>query len=452
MQITKKRPLRISQWAIRLGFVLVVFLVLTLQLNILKQNNHPNSSNPTKGIYDDVGHLIIPNDEARISERLAHTRLEGQRLHHAQTQTAAVSTSTSTSTMHTSKEQQLRDCQVLIINQHVEYHYEVLESVLALYPLPEIPTCNHKKLQFTASISSGANPHYRRKSDSWYDYAKQNIMPRNYFGIVTPGQSRRLTNVIQTMVLPLNNDTDINYHFDYQISASCYCGDAAWIFQDQSHFCVCHVSCRRDYFREKAPNRIKWLHPKFGKTDSFLPSYLPRFDEIERPLDREKHHLCVIGHVLRRQYSFVATYLSEKAKESNNNSTANNNIALHHFGWGDVPESMTEYASLIQFHGIPDFVPWQKDLYSTCDAILSLLSKQNQTEYFDGKTKLSGALVQAVAYRKPILLHEDLAAMYSEHLVTNIVEPHTDDPVSFGLAMDRLLQRLTDLKKEESKQ
>jgi hypothetical protein len=82
-----------------------------------------------------------------------------------------------------------RDCQVLLANHHVQNHYEVLESIVALYPIPgfmvpssEIsPNCNQKRLQFTIVISSGLD-HLRSqaKSHSWLSYANRYILNRTY--------------------------------------------------------------------------------------------------------------------------------------------------------------------------------------------------------------------------------------------------------------------------------
>jgi hypothetical protein len=68
-------------------------------------------------------------------------------------------------------------------------------------------------------------------------------------------------------------------------------------------------------------------------------------------------------------------------------------------------------------------------------------------EYFDGPMKLSGGIVQASAYQKPILLHKDLAEVYASHLVN--VETHDDDIDSFMVGFERLLDRLLILKAEE---
>ena len=445
MQLTKHRPQRrVPLWAIRCGFLLAIASLLATQTVTLSRLNESNRSQlASKARIAQV--VAMRHGGRETTERTVRVLLR-HTLPASEGNAKSVRLNGGDSIAHlpldppssalngaTESQQSLRDCKVIIINQHVDYHYEVLESIIALYPLPKIKTCNHMKLQFTASISTGsdANPRYQRKSNSWRDYAMTNIVANDYFARVTPGQSRRLVEVIQTEV-PLN-DTLWDETFDYQISASCYCDpNLMWLLNATSHFCLFHGACDPTFLHENAPNRVQWLHPSFGEY-SFFPNYLPQFS-VNRTADVNTHHLCIIGNGLRRQYNLVALYLADNPV----------NIRLHHFGLGDMPTCMLDFAPLLQFHSSPDFVPWQYDVFSTCDAVLSLLTRQNQSEYFEGKTKLSGALVQASVYQIPVLLHQDLAVVYEKHL--GHVETHTDDPASFAEGMDRLLNRLVGIK------
>jgi hypothetical protein len=70
----------------------------------------------------------------------------------------------------------------------------------------------------------------------------------------------------------------------------------------------------------------------------------------------------------------------------------------------------------VTIHSVPNFTEFQLDLYQTCDAILSLVTRAGHPEYFEGLTRLSGGIVQAAVYRKPILLHKDLVSAYQQHL------------------------------------
>jgi hypothetical protein len=452
MQRTKhKVQRRVPLWAIRCGFLVAIISLATTQMATVSRLNERDSNQ-----FDSRARLASEVATRHGGREMTERNVRVLWRHHTRPAsggsvavlrrkggdaiapaTALLDQASSTLLGATESQHSLRDCKVVIINQHVDFHYEVLESVVALYPLPKIATCNHMKLQFTASISISDNPRYQRKSDSWREYAMTNIAPNDYVASVTPGQSRRLVNVLQTTT-PLN-DTLWDTAFDYQISASCYCDpNLTWLFKSTSHYCLFHGACDPTFLHQNAPNRIQWVHPSFGKY-SFFPNYLPEFS-IDRTVDGTTHHLCVIGNVIRRQYDLVALYLTEHPS----------NLRIHHFGLGVLPNSMMDFAPLIQVHSTPDFLPWQYDLYSTCDAILSLLTRQNQSEYFEGKTKLSGALVQASVYQIPVLLHHDLAMVYKQHL--RHVETHTDDPSSFVIGMDRLLKRLVFMKGVQSEQ
>lgn len=63
------------------------------------------------------------------------------------------------------------DYEVLIDNNLVDYHYFLLESFVALYPLPEVETCNHNYLQFTFFINRSKRPFHRKRANSWKEYA-----------------------------------------------------------------------------------------------------------------------------------------------------------------------------------------------------------------------------------------------------------------------------------------
>jgi hypothetical protein len=62
-----------------------------------------------------------------------------------------------------------KHCKVLIRNEEVRYHYEVLQSAVALYPLPRLLSCNRSQIKFTiANFTTETNA-------SWYEYATQTM-------------------------------------------------------------------------------------------------------------------------------------------------------------------------------------------------------------------------------------------------------------------------------------
>jgi len=320
-------------------------------------------------------------------------------------------------------------CRVILLNQKHNYHYEVLESIVAQYPFYEASSaCDHSAFHFTVAIASGEEKEfYLEKSLSWYEYATTNMSQTEYVSS-DDETSRRLDGVIR------NSSTSMNVTgFDYQIRASCYCesdDDIEWLYESDTHFCVFHEDCGK----AKNVTRALWLNPKIQP--SFFPDFLPAF-EHERSFNSSFHNLCIVGEGKRREYDLLAYYLRWKEPEISK-------LHFHHFGIGNVQKPMKPFQKLITLHPYPNFLEYQLELYEKCDAILSLVTRFQHPEYFKGSMKLSGSLVQASAYRKPILLHQDLADTYKEHLVETVT--HEDDADSFVEAFEKLIRLLSDTK------
>jgi hypothetical protein len=320
-------------------------------------------------------------------------------------------------------------CQVLVRNDKYSFHYETLESILALYPLPQINSCNLQNTTFTFVIADGHEKEfYRIRSESWYEYAIQTMRNKQYN--LVDGQVRYLGDVIRNF-----SSMSKDRKFHYTIQASCYCRteeDSQWLSQHESHFCVLHEKCNSS-MSMSSPSRVVGLNSKFE--NSFFPNILPKFNQ-SRSWDNVTHNLCVIGDVRRRQYKHLSEYFRKYPQSSG--------LQFHHFGLGSIQGPMKSFQQVITLHPNPNFTEYQYDLYQTCDAILSLLTKSRNSEYFDGPSKLSGGIVQAATYRIPILLHQDLAKLYKKYL--HHVEVHDDKYDSFAQAFNRLLARLSLIK------
>jgi hypothetical protein len=235
-------------------------------------------------------------------------------------------------------------------------------------------------------------------------------------------------------------------------------GDLAWLRNDTDrHFCLFHQSCE-DYANS---SQAMWLNPHHER--HFFPSLLPgkdylmsarsgsldtgggAADQITTPApNRTEHHLCIIGAPSRREYSLVVKYLEQY---SISNALMKTPIQFHNFGWGKMPPGMDPWTHRVQQYGIADFEEYQHKIITTCHAILSLLVSTTHPEYFSMDKKLTGSVVQAAAYRLPIVLHTDLAKLYERYVPDAIT--HGDDQESFNDAIQRLIERLETLKQEE---
>ena len=218
------------------------------------------------------------------------------------------------------------NCRALLLNQEHDYHYEVLESILALYPLPQLSNCNHSSFNFTVIISSGEEKDfYRERSISWHAYAIDKIK-KNVYKEENSLSSRYLDKVIVDSSFSTEKVED----FDYEIRASCYCksdDDIHWLFERDSHFCVFHEACQKAI----PCNRALWLNPVIHP--SIFPRYLPAFEQDQSIINPSMHNLCIIGEGKRREYNLLADYLQ-------GNKKAISTLHFHHFGIGNVQKPM----------------------------------------------------------------------------------------------------------------
>jgi hypothetical protein len=307
------------------------------------------------------------------------------------------------------------DCQVLIDNHQVDFHYFLLESFMALYPLPETPECNHNYLQFTFLIHRSGNPFQRTRAEAWKRYA---------LGSMT--QKYRSDRIVKSVIWGTAGSSVPFGDFHYIIKASCYCieEDVAWLSGSNNTYCVFHEACEAFSSSPKA----LWLSPHHKQYA--LPTLLPVFAH-PRPVNGTIN-FCVIGHPTRRNYYLVAHFLKLRNPKD---------IFFHNLGWGPKPKAMDGFDHLFARYDEPDFVLFETMVYDLCDVILGLLTQDATPDYFDGpKKKQSGSMLQAIAYKRPMILHEDLTEPYRHHLTD--IEVHNDDPDSFVNAMDRILDKL----------
>lgn len=302
------------------------------------------------------------------------------------------------------------DCQVFIDNHLVDYHYFLLESFMALYPLPETPACNHDNLRFTFQIHRSENPFQRNRGLSWKEYALTTMLEKYQDG-------RSVKDVIWSQS---NRPPEIHY----EIKASCYCIEehVLWLRNSSNNYCVFHESC--DDF-ETSPQAI-WLSPHHKQY--ILPTLLPEFKHA-RPTNETTVNFCVIGHPKRRNYDLVAHFLKTRRPEF---------IYFHNLGWGPRPEAMDGFEHLFSRYDTASFLTFERMVFDLCDVVLGLLTRDITPDYFDGpKKKQSGSILQAIAYHRPMVLHEDLAGPYRAYL--SEIETHSDDAESFAKAVDRTI-------------
>jgi hypothetical protein len=210
------------------------------------------------------------------------------------------------------------------------------------------------------------------------------------------------------------------------VTATCKCSpefvDA--LKTDSSLVCMFHESCP-----ELANHsRAFWFHP--NQPHSFFPNIMPRFPRSSKL--QPPYRMCVIGEVARRNYGMLETFLA---------SSDRRDFTVTIMGKGDVPSFFEKFNVKTNQSSPYSYVDYQRQVATGCDVILALVDRKHNGDYFT-RSKMTGSVVQASAYKHPFVVHKDLHDVYGQYLKDQIVETHSEEPESFAAALTRLLDRL----------
>ena len=301
-------------------------------------------------------------------------------------------------------------CHVVIDNFRYDQHMEVLESIMSKVPLHALPSfCNTLGITVDFHIS----PHSR--SREWAIYANDVMRKQTYAG------GTRHLGKVYSQAHTTNRPYAIN------VTATCKCSPpfVAALKNDLSLVCMFHDTCP-----EVADHpRAFWFHP--DEPHSFFPNIMPQF---ERRSNKRisPYHLCVIGSVRRRNYRMLERFLA---------SSTRRDFTVVIMGKGVIPSFFKDYHVQTNQSTPASFLDYQLQVATGCDVILALVDRNKNGDYFT-KSKMTGSVVQASAYKHPFVVHKDLLTVYGEYLKDQVVETHTDDPQTFVDALTRLLARL----------
>eukprot|EP01068_Selenidium_serpulae_P004930 Selendium_serpulae@DN3808_c0_g1_i6.p1 len=215
-------------------------------------------------------------------------------------------------------------------------------------------------------------------------------------------------------------------------------------------YCVCHGP---NPDRSGLDNtRVFFLSPQYGHVhpgNVFLPIYLPKLTVSKRPpSSHEKLSICVVGGVRAMR------------KFKNNSGRCADLLAAYLLHPPPVPLEINFFASrllrpfdkpdfqeLVRLRAVPDFVAFSQGV-AQCDILLPLIEPQINSEYFQGQ--LTGNIPLAVAYKIPLVLHEDMKTIYEKYITDIPTETYVghstnviDKLESFSAAMNRMITRLT---------
>jgi hypothetical protein len=115
---------------------------------------------------------------------------------------------------------------------------------------------------------------------------------------------------------------------------------------------------------------------------------------------------------------------------------------VHILGSGQLPPGLRNRSEYVIQQAIPTFREYY-DQVAQCHVILPLVEPKIRPAYFPGGEweKLTGSVVQGVAYQIDMIMHRQLETIYHKYLTNITVDTYDDDDESFRKALEMVLQR-----------
>jgi hypothetical protein len=312
------------------------------------------------------------------------------------------------------------------------FHYEVLESVMRQYPLTDYvlretnqsQKCDTTILTFHFAINLTSSV-----GKQWAEYMKQEHGSKLYpFSGTTEQQQRRQLGWIRHTGRAGNTN-----HAIAKIQMNCYCS-ASWIQflkSSKQHFCVMHNTCPEIAHNYTGQN----YHLSPMQSQHFLPIHMPpqRYEKQNPPPIR----VCSIGGTGRRNLSLLGRTLGKIQPPPNNQS-----LVVHILGSGELPVGLQSKSDFVIQQAIPTFREYY-DQVAQCHLIVPLVEPKIRPAYFPGGgwEKLTGSVVQGIAYQIDMIMHEQLESIYRDYLTAITVDTYNDNDASFQKAFETVLKR-----------
>lgn len=357
---------------------------------------------------------------------------------------------------------QQRPCLVAVTNS-ATYHFEILESVATQLPLQYLNLdgldCDKRSLIFDYFIVQYVPPPTTKLWKFWkfskpFVPNQRSILYRSYFESKLKGKTfveqqstpdaPLIIRTIGKLTVQLKNherNPIAVAGYDATIEASCLCSShyLVSLHQSKTQSCIFHAKCPPVADHPRAV----WVSPHHAHF--FIPTALPsvplgvRTNSTEEPIC-----LCVIGSAERRSWELLEEFLRQM---KSNRMLGSSPLSVKILGLGNLPAELNLYKDMIQKSAPSGDWEFHRQVAADCDAMLLLLTKTNQPDYFLGPNsllRLTGALPLVMAYHKPVLLHEDLYTLYKEYFPSDLLAvTHTDEATSFVAAMWDLLNKLS---------
>ncbi len=353
-------------------------------------------------------------------------------------------------------------CRIAVTNS-VTYHYEILESIASQLPLRFLnlndADCDVSNLIFDFFIVQYRPPprfweYYKldkiykmvvpnQLAVSFVSYFDSQVRGATFVDEATP-DTPKITRTIGELIVQGTNHEENPIEvkgYDATIEASCPCSsfNQLSLQYDKVRSCIFHETCPSV---ENHPRAV-WVSPYHA--NFFIPTQLPKVAAAKKNVIGEPLRLCVIGTVHRRSWGLLAAYLDQFSRNTDKSSRLS--ISVEIMGAGRFPDELLPHKNLVRLSAPPGYVEFHQQVEDDCDAIVLLLTKQDQPQYFEGQEsllRLTGAIPLVMAYHKPVLLHEELYKFYDRFFPSDLVAiTHTDDKSSFVKAASDLIKNLS---------
>lgn len=348
----------------------------------------------------------------------------------------------------TSRDNHSATCRILVMQQMLDVHLEVLESVALRYPLPwEDLGCSKAGIDEKDPILVDfllpfqwypPAKHSKLESWGWREYFEERLRGVTKRRVKAEGRFVQFGNVVN------GTDSIIDASYAAQIDATCDIQPKrswAWMRQDERrNYCILHGKSNPTMIvPPDLANRICYLNPMHSPNCWFLPTDFPEYPPPLPPSSTNNMTVCIP----RKNATFVARAL---------NQLHTTKVVVMMMGRTVKSRDM----DLFKAHNVSGYVKVRKGMYlvfqqriSQCHVIIPLLDPVSTPKYFLGDDasvnvgRLSGYVAQSIAYRMPTILHKDVVDIYRDVLSAPYFSYETttqDDGSSFVAAFQEMLE------------
>lgn len=449
-------------------------------------DNHDNNKEEEEGIISQAMNVsLVKNNTTNNKMTTTRSTIQNGTTTEAAEVIDGNASSPSTLPAESSRTPMERPCRVIIENP-IDYHHEVIESVVNRYPLPW-----HK---FNCSINYpiiydfslfqnrfpnrvpfyiGKKPKYLNQTEfwGWKVYFEKNLQYRNITrserwwssenGVESSSGSGGGTVAYYRNLI--SNEEYKNGFMEADAIIDVSCGidlkfmDA--LKQHSNRYCVLHNEVVG--LEEVVKNKTCWVSPMYPPDYcTFLPIDLPKLEDsttvalhddsnetvcnnstssATNNRTRKPIRVCAVGgggrdhskivrlfsKVPYRQHNATLIFSARRIKEKARNVVSQLGMEGH-----------------VQFTYVKDYLEFAK-FVSTCDIYLPCTDPRERKSHFPWGTKhLTGSIPQIIAYNLSSVMHSDLEAIYHDYLTAAPVEVYNNKTGSDAEALKRMIWRI----------